>query len=200
MTGNGSPGGWVSGRQRLGALAVLVAALTAGAAAGPGASGWLSAGYVLAAVVALFHPAAITVQVVGGQLLAANLALAPMGSGPELAGLRLSGALLVPAVMAGVVVTAELLGGASRAAGLPAHDPVADLRRAGLSALLAGGVYGVVLAAAGAGADLRGPSGLAAIVVASVACVLIAVWLVRGVGTAASAGSSAGEPEPGRRG
>jgi hypothetical protein len=72
-----------------------------------GASGWHIVGacvYVVIAATALFFPAAITIQVIGGQMLAGSVLL----------GQNAPASLLLLPVIASVVVTAELLAAVGR--------------------------------------------------------------------------------------
>ena len=118
-------------------------------------------------VVALFIPAAISVQVVGGLALLGGLLLAEDGPSPL---------LLIPAV-AGVIFTAELLTIVARMDTPIDGDSRDDLPRAGVAAVIGGGVFGAVVLVSG----LPGPTGFGAVVLASGACVVLATVLVRGV-------------------
>lgn len=158
---------WRPARQRLAAIAVLMATLTGAGAATLGASGWhiFGAGaYVVATLAAIFSPAAIIVQVIGGQLLAASVVLGRDGS-PTL--------LLLP-VIASVVATAELLAIVARSAAALDRDPGDDVRRAGVTVSIAAVVFGVVAIIG----RLPGPTGILAIVLAASACLVLAVLLV----------------------
>lgn len=171
VTDAGSPvaTSWWPARRHTAALAVLTASLAGAAGAALGTSdGYLygAAIYVAVTVVALFVPAGITAQVVGGQVLVGSLLLGQAGVRP----------LLLLPLVAGVVVTAELLGVAARLATLVERDPRDDLQRAGIATLVGAGAFGVAAMAGG----LPGPSGLLAVALASGACAVLAAVLVRG--------------------
>lgn len=159
---------WWPARRRAAVLAVLSAAATGATAGALGGSAWHlfgGAGYVALAAWALFAPAAISAQVIGGQVLAGSVLLAPGGPAP----------LLVLPLVAAVVITAELLGVVARLE-LPIRRAGGeDLRRAAVAAAIGGAAYGAVVLAAA----LPGPSGLTGIALASAACVVLAVVLVR---------------------
>lgn len=123
-------------RQNFAAGAIVVATLTAAAAAGVGGSGAhvLGAGaYIFIVLAALFFPTAIIAPVIAGQLLAANILL--RGDGHPL--------LLLP-VVAGVIATAELISAVARLDTTPERDPAPDLRQAGFAVLVGGTIFGVV--------------------------------------------------------
>jgi hypothetical protein len=152
--------------QTFAALAILIASGTAAAGAW-GGSGWHLYGagaYVAVTVLALFAPAAITLQVIGGQVLIAGLLFAPGDASPL---------LLVPLVIA-VVATAELLALVARLRTSVDRDPRPDLRRAGIGALLAGSAFGIVVTVGA----LPGPAGLLSVALASIACVMLAATLI----------------------
>lgn len=156
-----------STRRRLGALAMLTATLTAAAGATLGGSGghlYGAGAYLVIAVAALFSPAAIAGQVIVGQVLVGSVLLAREGPG------------LLPLLpmVAGVVVTAELLAVVARVDTPLERDPAGDLHRAGRAAVVGGGVFGVVMLVG----ELPGPTGLAALALASGACVAVAVVFV----------------------
>lgn len=155
-------------RAGIAATALVVAAVTGAAGAVLGGSAWHAygaAGYVAMAVLAVFNPGAIALQVVAGQALAGGILLGP-DAPPALA--------LLPIVPA-VLVTAELLATATRWHRPPGRDPADALRRVGLAALVGGGGFAAVLLAGG----VSGPSGIVAVAVASAACIGLAVLLVR---------------------
>ena len=120
--------------------------------------------YVAVAVGALFSPAGIAVQVIVGLGLMGQLLLGEVGPDPV---------LLAP-VMAGVVATAELLAAVARMDTPVACDPDDARPRTGMAAAVAAGVYGAVVLAAG----IPGPTGLLAVVLASVACGVLAMKFV----------------------
>ena len=161
---------WSPARQRLASLAVLAATLTgaAGAVVDGSSSYVYGAGaYVVIAVLALFFPAAIAVQVISGQILVGSL----------LMGQDRPAALMLALVFAGVVASAELL---ARVAWLESplqRDSSDVLSRTALAAAMGGGVFGAVMLISG----LPGPGGLLAVVLASGACVVLAARLVRDV-------------------
>lgn len=159
---------WWPARRRLAALVVLMAALTGAAGAALGTSDWHVHGagvYVVIAVVALFFSGGITVQVIGGQVLAGSL----------LSGLDGTSALLLLPMVAGVVFTAELLGVVARLDTPLERDPTGDLQGAALATVIGGGVFGAVVLIG----DLPGPTGLTAIALASGACGLLAILLAK---------------------
>lgn len=161
---------WRPARQALGASAILVAALTAAVGVWLGGSGWHLFGaytYVLIALLGLFSPAAIAVQVICGQVLVGSLLVAQDGP-PH---------LLLAAVVASVIVTAELLAVVARMDTPLASDPRDDLPRAGTAALMGGGVFAVVLLLSG----VPGPTGIVAVALASGACVVLATLMVQAV-------------------
>lgn len=161
------PTTWRPARQHLAAITLLIATLTGAAGAALGASGShvLGAGaYVVAALLALFFPAAIVVQVIAGQVLAASVLLAPDGPAP----------LLLLPMVASILATAELLAVVGRLDTPLARDPSDDLRRMGITVLIGGGVFGAVALAG----RLPGPTGILAIALASAACVVLAILLV----------------------
>lgn len=158
---------WWPARRRLAALGVLMAALTGAAGAVLGASDWHVYGagaYVVIAVVALFFSGGITAQVIAGQVLAGSL----------LSGLDGAAALLLLPMVAGVVLTAELLAVVARLDTPLEPDPTRDLQGAALATLTGGGVFGAVVLVG----HLPGPTGLTAIALASGACGLLAILLV----------------------
>jgi hypothetical protein len=150
------------------AAVAVAAALSTGAIsaaiAGPGRHFSGAAVYVAVTVLALFSPAAVTVQVIVGQLLVATLLL----GGPR------DPLLLVP-VVAGIVVTAELLAVVARLDTPIERDPGEVLRPAGLAAVIAGAVFGVVALVGG----VPGPTGILAVVLACGACVVLATRLAQ---------------------
>lgn len=155
-------------RRRIAAMALVVAALTGAAGAVLGGSTWHAYGaaaYLAAAVLAVFNPAAIALQVVAGQALAGGILLGP-DAPPAL--------MLLPIVPA-ILVTAELLAIATRWHRPPGRDPAHALRSVGLAAFVGGGGFGAVLLAG----EVTGPSGIVAIALASAACIGLAVLLVR---------------------
>lgn len=160
---------WWPERRRAAVLALVSAVATgatAGALGGPGWHLYGGAAYVVLVGLALLAPAAITAQVIGGQLLVGSVLLAPDGPAP----------LYVLPLVATVVLTAELLGVAARL-DLPFRRAAGeDLRRTAVAAVIGGAAYAVVVLAAA----LPGPSGLMGIGLASAACILLAVVVVRG--------------------
>jgi peptidoglycan/LPS O-acetylase OafA/YrhL len=73
------------------------------------------------------------------------------------------------------VATAELLAGAARLNMPIERDGREDLRRAGLAAVAGAGVFGAVALVG----TLPGPTGLVAVALASGACIVLALLLVR---------------------
>lgn len=168
--GAGRPTTWRRPRRQVAAWAVLSAVATGallvlldplGRTLGP-------AVYALVTVAAVFFPAGIAVQVVTGQVLVAGFILAP--TGPDVL-------LLVPLV-AGVVVTAELLAVVARLDTPVPCEPGGVAERAGQAAAIGGGTFVAVVLVSG----VPGPTGILAVVLASGACVLLAGRLVRGMG------------------
>lgn len=173
---------WSGARGRFAVLAVVTAAVTGSllsALGGAGVLGYRSAAYLAVTGLALFAPAAITAQVIGGVALAGAAVLGPAAAvlGPSAAGLGGPGAgllSLVPAV-AGITLGAELLAVVARL-DTPVHrEPERALRGASVAALLAAGVYGAVAIVA------QGPGfgGLLAVATAAGACLLLALRLAR---------------------
>lgn len=157
-------------RRRLGSLALLCATLTGAAVAGLGGSvpqlyGGLV--YLGIAAVSLRAPGAIATQVVVGQLLVASLLVGPGAPHP----------LLALPLVAGVVATAELLGGLHRLDKPLEREAGGDLRGIGTAVAVAGSAYGAV-ALLGA---IPGPTGLLAVALASAACVGMALLFARRV-------------------
>lgn len=162
---------WWPTRRRVAALALVTAALTgvSGAALGGTASHALGGAlYVAVVAAALFAPAMIAVQVLVGGAMAAGLILTPGGLGP-VTGLPLA---------LTIVLTAELLGVAARLDTPVERDPTDDLRRAVVAVGVAGAAYGAVLVAAA----LPGPTGFAAVALASAACMVIALVILAAPG------------------
>lgn len=155
-------------RRRIAGLAFLTALATVFAASAMATSPaltWLGGIYLGVAAAAAVVPTAIVAQVALGQLLAASLLTGGDGT-PFL--------LLVP-VVAGVIATAELLAITARMATPLDYEPGRDLRRAAAAVLVGAAVFAGVAAVRGA----PGPTGLAAIGLASAACIAIALLLVR---------------------
>ena len=111
----------------------------------------------------------IMVQVVAGQVMIAGLLLRPDAAGA----LWRADSLLPLAMLIGVVATAELLAVVDRVVTSVDHDPRAGLRRAGLAAAVAGVTFAGVLLLG----SVTGPTGLAAVALASAACVIVALVL-----------------------
>jgi len=159
---------WSPARRRTAALALATAVLTAiGGGTLSQATGHLygAVGYVIIAAAALFSPGWITVQVIGGQLLVASILLAPAPPTP----------LLVLPLVAGIIVTAELLAMVARLDTAPERESGPDLARVAV----AGTVGAVVFAAVLLLGTLPGPRGLAAVALASAACLLLGLLLAR---------------------
>lgn len=159
---------WYTSRPALGGLALASAGLVGVFVVQLGGSSWHGHGatvYFLAAFLASVSPAAIAVQVVVGQVLVGSLLVGP--DGPP--------ALLLTPAAAGVIVTAELLSIMARTDTPFESHPRNDLRRAVVSALIGGGVFGAVSAVSG----FPGPTGLMAVILASGASVGLATLLTR---------------------
>ena len=130
-------------------------------------SGWsvvaLGGGMVYLALTAgtLRRPALLVPQLLAGAGLTGLLLVGPEGIG----------ALRALPIVVGLVATAELLATAERT-GVEGGRPLA---RAGRTALGSGGVFGLVALAAG----IPGPGGLAAVAVATGACLGAAALVVR---------------------
>lgn len=159
---------WKPDRTGVAVLALLTAALTgaAGAALGGTTEHLYGAGaYLAIAGVAVFSPGALVVQVIAGQMLAGSVLVGPEGAG----------LLAVVPLVAGVVITAELLGVTARIIDTPERHPGEELRRVGVTALLGGGVFGVVAVLG----RLPGPGGLLGAGLAGGALVLVAMLLAK---------------------
>lgn len=162
---------WSLAWQRVAAAVALAAALTGVAAAALGGSIWHTYGavaYIGVAILALFSPAAISAQVIGGLLLAGSLLLAD--DAPFM--------MVILLMFVSIVATAELLAIAARLANRIERDARNDLRRGALAALLAGGVFGLMLLIGALPGPASLPTGILAIGVASGACVLLAIVFV----------------------
>jgi len=159
---------WKPARQALAASAILIAVLTGTLDVWLGGSGWHLFGastYLLIALVALFSPAAIAVQVVCGQVLVGSLLVSQ--NVPQIL-------LLVP-LITGIIVTAELLAAVARMDTPLDSDSRDDLPRAGAAGLMGGSIFVVVLLLS----RLPGPTGMVAIALASGALVVLATLLVQ---------------------
>ena len=122
--------------------------------------------YVVTVGASLVTPSAIVAQIVGGQALAGALLLST--ENPSL--------LALTGVIAGVVLTSELLGIVARL-GMPIErDPGPDTRQAGFAALVGATVFAVVFLLG----RLPGLEGMAGAVLAAVAAIGLAVWMVKG--------------------
>lgn len=155
----------------LGGAAMITALLTAAIGAGAGGSVWHlygAAAYVAVALGALSAPPMITVQVIAGQLLAASLLLRP--DAPPF--------LLLLTMVIGVVATAELLAQVARIQTSVDFDPREEVHRVVVSAAVGGSVFGMVVLLG----RVPGPTGLAAIGLASAACVIVAIVLASDTG------------------
>lgn len=164
-------GTWWPARRNVGALAILAAAMTGalGIVLGGSTSYLYGAGaYVLLVGLALFSPAAIVAQVVGGQVFVGSM----------LVGRGWVGLLLLGPAVAGIIVTAELLAAAARMDTPFDSDPRDDLPRAGFAAIIGVGVYLAVVFLG----RMPGPTGLLAVLAASGACVALAIQLVASLG------------------
>jgi hypothetical protein len=152
--------------RRLAAAAVLTAATTAGASAilGTSANLLLGGAWVLTVIFALFAPAWIAVQTLGGLVVAAKLLLATDGPAP----------LLMLPVVAGVVATTELLGAAARFRGPIQRRARGEFRAAARSATIGCAIFVAVVLVG----RLDGPAGLLATGLASTACIALAILLV----------------------
>jgi len=168
MSGSRASSVWSPLRLRLALLAVATAVLTSlfmMAVDGPGSIGFGVVGYLVVTAVAIFAPAALTLQVLGGQGLALLLLLGPEGVDPL---------VLMPAI-AGVVVTAELLAAVARLDSPVPRELEGTAREVGLAAGLAAGVFGALALVA----FLPGISGLLPVAVASAALFALALRMVR---------------------
>jgi hypothetical protein len=159
-------GSWAA-RQRVAAVAILVATTAAAAVAALGGSAWHVSGagaYITITVLTLFFPAVLTVQVIAGQVIVASVLLGRPGPAP----------LLLLPVVASVVATAELLALVGRLNTPVERDPRHDLHRTGSATAIGGGAFAAVVLLGG----LPGPTGLLAIAVASAASFALALMLV----------------------
>ena len=152
-----------------GAAAASALATASGAAILGGSPAPLSgvAAYAVITIFALAYPALITAQVIAGAAIAASLLFGPLAGTP----------LFVAPVLAGVVATAELLAITARLDSPFGRDPRGDLRRAGIAGLLSAAVFGIVALIA----DVRGPGGFLAVVLAAAVCTLLGLLLVHSV-------------------
>ncbi len=158
---------WWPIRKRLAAIAVSLASLSALLALGVSGSravGVLGVIYIVVTAAAVIMPAAITVQVVIGQLVTGVLVLGPFSGTATLSGVLVFG---------GVVGTAELLAIVARLDSPFERDPAADYRSAVQSGLIGGAVCGVVLIMA----TLPGPGGLTGLITSSLACALLGAFI-----------------------
>lgn len=155
--------GWSPARIRIGALAVASSIVTCALLVGATDGYALFSGvtlYLAVTLVALIYPAAITAQVVLGQLLLAGLLL----RGGE------ASVLFAAVGIATVLVTAELLAVVAR------HDTPLDVRsrraipRAGTAATIGAAAFGAAVLVDA----LPGPTGITAVVLAVLACVALA--------------------------
>lgn len=163
---------WPSARRRVAALALIVAALTAATALTLHGTGWIAligVAWVGGTGLGLYRPAAAVALPVAGQVLAVALLLVP--APPHL--------LWLLPVVAGVLLSAELVGVAARLAYPFARDPASALRGAARSAFVGAGVFAVVALLVTSLDALPSPSGLAATVLAVGACALLAVVFAR---------------------
>lgn len=161
------PTAWWPQRRLYALLALVTAVLTTTLLAWLGGPPWLhdlALLYVALVAVALLLPAAITVQVVAGQLLVVG---ALLGGTADLVSLAV--------VVAGVVSTAELLAVVARLDAPVERTPTGDLSRTLVAALVGAAAYAGVSLVAG----VPGPRGLAAVLLASAACAVIGIALVR---------------------
>lgn len=162
------PDTWSGARMRVAGYAVATVALTAtivltspvGAALGYGL-----AGYAALAGLAIFVPAAITPQVISGQLLAGALWLQG-GEGAAVSALLVIGS---------VVATAELLAEEARLDSPLGRRPTGTLGRAGAASAIASVVFGL-LAFVG---ELPAMTGLVSVAVGAAVCAWVAVGFVR---------------------
>lgn len=159
----------------LGALASLLA--TTGTLAAMGQGGWAIWGvpvYLGVGVAVLWWPAALSLLVPAGVLLAGATVVGP-GSGSV---------LLLGPVVVGIVLSAELLLMAQRRSTRLLQVEPPDWVGAAGAAVLAGGVFGVVVLVGGAtegpgilgGVMLPGPWD---VLMAGVAVALVGTWLAR---------------------
>lgn len=157
--------------RRLGGAALIAAVLTAAAGAAYGGSVWHlygAAAYVAVALAALSAPPLITVQVIAGQLLVASLLLRPVA--PPFP--------VLLTMVTTVVATAELLALVARIRTSVDFGPGEEVHRVARSAVVGGVVFGLVVLLG----RVPGPTGIAAIGLASAACIIIAVVLASDAG------------------
>lgn len=168
----GSRGGWPRARIVAATGAVAAAVVTLALAAAAGRGGWplLGVTYLALTALALFAPAAVTFQVLLGQLV---LVAALAGGGGAV---RL---LLLAPALGGIVVTAELLALAARLDTPVSNEPRRALPEAGRAAGIAAGVFAAVALLAA----LPPPSGVLAVVLAAGALAWGATLLTGGRGT-----------------
>ena len=155
----------------LGGAALIAAVITAAAGTLYGGSVshlYGAAAYVAIALAALSAPPLITVQVIAGQLLVASLLLRP--EAPPFP-------VLLTMVTA-VVATAELLALVARIRTSVDFGPREEVHRVARSAGVGGVVFGLVVLLG----RVPGPTGIAAIGLASAACIIVAVVLASDAG------------------
>lgn len=158
---------WSPARRRLAALAICTAILTATGAVWIGGSESYARGafaYILVAAFGVFAPSAITVQVIAGEILAGSLLLGPGAA-------RLGPLALV---VAGVLATAELLALVGRLGTPLERGAREELNRAGISAVVGGLVFLVVVAVG----RFPGPGGIVAVIFGAAACLVLAMLLL----------------------
>jgi len=161
-------GRWHPARVRVATAAVLVATVTAmliASAPGSGPSWIGSSAYVAVTALGAVVPAAITVQVLLGQLLAAGVLVD--------AGAR---ALpLLTADVCGIVATAELLATVARLDTPLARGASGVAGRTGLAELVGGTLFATVALAG----RWQGPSGPGAVALSTAVCLLVGARLLR---------------------
>jgi hypothetical protein len=158
---------WPTARRGVAALTVAVASATALAAALAGDAIWqmfLGPAFVLCTVVTLNSPRLVWLPVLAGVGLSWSL----------LEGREGTEALVMVPVIAGVVVTAELLAIVDRLEMIVPRDPVPDIARAVFVTATAAAL-GLVTLLAG---SVDGPGGFAAVALGAAACIVLAVLLL----------------------
>jgi hypothetical protein len=163
-----APMTWWPARQRIAGAAVLIAAVTGMAASGPGTSVPQQLGggaYVVFAIAAAIFPPMIAALVILGLVMIGSLMTGPAPPGPL---------MLLPLIFS-IIATAELLAVAGRLESPIEREPRDDLRRAGLATVIGTAVFGAVALIG----TIPGPGGLLAILLASAACIVLAILLMR---------------------
>lgn len=163
-----TPTTWTDTRRRFATSAHVTALLTAALMAGLGIGPLSVVGYLAMVLVATHFAPGITFQVGVGLLLIAGRLVTPVG--PP--------AALLTGVLAGVVLTAELLAVVARFDTPVECEPRGDMPAALRSTAIASGVYLAVVLLSG----LPGPAGVLSVALAAA----VLAWMGRRLGRAAA--------------